>query len=584
MKRYILLFLIATFSTTIYLVAQVNTQTPSHLKEYLSFLNNAGFSGQILVAEKDKVMCSQSFGYANKETMYPISPITAFNIGSLTKQFTAAAILWLEQHEKLKTTDTLGMFWDTLMPDKKGITIHQLLTHTSGFGRQVIQSNESISKGELLNQIFSGKLANSPGATFRYSNSGYEILAAIVEKISGISFKEFIRQTFIIPNNLKNTYFNTDDLTEVRHQIALGYNEWEQVSSSLTGSVNWNTTGASNILSTTEDLFKWFSLIQSGKILNTKETAKLFTPFVNTDEDEEYCYGWYSTKTGDGSKLIYHGGDITGFHSEFRYFPEDNRIIIILTNQELFRLGIFKYRIASNIDKLLSGTQIDFPGETKQLQNEVLYKYCGAYRLDSTNSLKIWMNGGQLTIGAWGQSAINLIVSKKLSSQIKLDSISEKSMRLMNSVINGQEDIAKKMLSPDGFDFYYPFLKEKYNAYFRAMDGGDSIVSVAGTIPAYWIGDKFSRTYLKLNFATGNCIFYLGWGPKGINDVTVNNDRPFPLIYPLVFENENKCLIYDLDNSNQTNIYFILDKSGLVSDLRITNDLYGSMIFKKVNE
>lgn len=581
MKKYILLFLLATVTNTIDVIAQADTQTLAHLNEYLIFLNNAGFSGQILVAEKSKVICNQSFGFANKETMYPITSATSFNIGSLTKQFTATAIMWLEQNDKLSTSDTLGKFWETLTPDKKSITIHQLLTHTSGFGREVFKSSEPISKDDLLNQIFSSKLLNTPGTLFQYSNSGYEVLAAIVEKVSGIPFKEFIRQKFIIPYNFNDTYFNTDSLIGIDHKIAFGYNEWKQVSNSLSQSTNWSTTGASNILSTMEDLFKWFSLVHSEKILNPVETSRLFSSFVKTDEDEEYSYGWYSTKTSAGKQLIYHGGDIKGFHSEFRYYPEEDRVIIILTNQELFTLGIFKYRIASNIYKTLSGTQVDFPIETTKLKTDILYKYCGIYQLDSSNSFKIWINGGQPTIGTWGQMSINLIVSKKSSNQINLDSISEKSLQLMNSVINGNEEIAKKMLSPKGFDFYYPSLKEKYMAYSMAMDGNPSI-SLGGTIPAYWRGDGFSRTYLKLNFATGSSTFYLGWGAEDINDVTINNDRPFPLIYPLIFKNENNCLVYDLDNANKTTIDFIINKNGVVTDLIITDNSENKFIFKKI--
>lgn len=134
MKKHLLLFVVSALLYAPDLVAQASSQIPAQLEGYLHFLNNAGFSGQILVAEKSNILCNQSFGFANKETMYPITSTSAVNIGSLSKQFTATAILWLEQNGKLKTTDTLGKFWDALAPDKKSITIHQLLNHTSGLG------------------------------------------------------------------------------------------------------------------------------------------------------------------------------------------------------------------------------------------------------------------------------------------------------------------------------------------------------------------------------------------------------------------------------------------------------------------
>jgi CubicO group peptidase (beta-lactamase class C family) len=582
MKKLLIAALLIGTGTIVSGQTAQNLPNQKHqLKEYLNFLDNAGFSGQILVAEKGKIVVDQAFGYSNKETLSHVSPTTAFNIASLTKQFTASAILWLEQNGKLKTSDTLGKLWDAIPVDKRDITIHQLLSHTAGFGRQAAQTNDIISKNELLKKIFSTNLVNKPGSTFQYSNSGYEILAAIVEKISGVSFKEFIRQTFVVPNNLTHTYFNTDDLYEINNEIALGYNEWKEVGNSFSSSTNWNNTGASNILSTTEDLYKWFTLIRTDKIINSTQRKKLFAPSTITDEEEEYGYGWYLTKTTTGKQLIYHGGDISGYHSEFRYYPEDDKTIIILTNQELFGYGIFKYRIASNISKIISGTQTNIPTRTIKLKKDDLYKYCGIYQVDSISYFKIWVNGSQLTIGAWGQEAIDLIIPKATRDLANLKTSSEKSLRLINSVLRDDDEMAKQIISTNAFGFYYPALKENYKAYANAM-GDTPSVSLAGSIPAYWSGNNISRTYLHLNFPSGNSIFYFGWTPKDIFDITVNNDRPFPLIYPLLFSDQNKCLVYDLDNSNSIEMKFNADKKGVIKSLKVTDEIGNLLVFKKV--
>lgn len=562
-------------------ITQLLTNQPSQLKEYLSFLSNAGFSGQILVAEKGKILSNHAFGYSNKETMKRVTPTTAFNIASLTKQFTASAILWLEQNEKLKTSDTLGKFWDTIPVDKRGITIHQLLNHNAGFGRQVVKTVEIISKNELLGKLFSSNLKHKPGSAFQYSNSGYEILAAIVEKVSGISFKEFIRQTFIIPNNLTHTYFNTDNLVEINHEIALGYNEWEEVSNCYSPPANWNNTGASNILSTAEDLYKWFTLIKTDKILKSIQRNKLFSVSTKTDEDEEYGYGWYIAKTTTGKQLIYHGGDISGYHSEFRYFPEDDKTIIILTNQELFGFGIFKYRIASNIFKAISGTQIAFPTKTIKFKKDSLYKFCGIFQIDSINSFKIWINGDQLTLGASGQEAIDLLVPKATRIQSNLKAATENSLILINAVISGDDEKVKNIISTNSFEFFYSALKETYIAHSNAF-GGIPVVSSLGTIPAYWSGDNTSRTYIKLDFPAGSSVFYFGWTPKDIYDVTANSDRPFPLIYPIIFTDTQKCFSYSLDNSYSTEMKFIENKNGIIIGMTISDENGVQLTFKKI--
>lgn len=583
MKKYIFSVFVFYFLGTLFSVAQGIDQKLIQLNTYFTFLNNAGFSGQILVAEKGRVLDSKVFGFANKETKYPISSTTAINIASLTKQFTAAAILWLEQSGKLKTTDSLGVFWNTLAPEKKSITIHHLLSHTSGFKRQVVPSNVQIGKDELLKQIFLSELISMPGKLFRYSNAGYEILAAIIEKVSGLSYKEFIHQKFIIPNKLEHTFFDTDDIARISQKIAFGYNEWKQVSNSINPKTNWNNTGAGNLLSTAEDLYKLFSLITTNKILNQYETNKLFTAAVKAYDDEEYGYGWFLYQDSDRKKLIYHGGDLTGFHAEFRYFPDDNRIIIVLSNQEVFRLGVFKYRIASALNKILSGNPVEFPKETKQPHIDSLYKYCGTYRLDSANSIKIWQDGERLKVGVWGQLAVNLLGGKATANKYKLDSISEVSKKLIHTLINEDVSMAEKLITPEEYKSYYSLLQNKYKDYFKAMDGNPSF-SVGGTIPAYWNGEEFFRTYVKLKFATGECNFYLGWGPKGIHDVTINDDRPFSLIYTILFRDENQFLVYDLDNAFGTDIYFKIDLSAVVTALEIIDNKGVETSFGRVFE
>ncbi len=581
MKKYFLIPVVLIFSNSFTSNAQPVVKQQSQLNAYFNFLNNAGFSGQVLVAEKGKLLYRKDFGYANKETLYPVSSTTSFNIGSLTKQFTATAILLLEQDGMLSTSDTLGKFWDTLSAEKKAISIHQLLTHTGGFQRQAFPTADIVSKNELLNKIFTEPLQRKPGTSFQYSNAGYEVLAAIIEKISGLPYKDFIRKKFIIPYGLTHTYFNTDDLFNLNHKIAIGYNEWKEINYPVVDLVNWNNTGASNILSTDNDMYNWFSLITSDKILSAVQTRKLFTPFTKTGEEEEYGYGWYITKTDDDKKLIYHGGDLSGFHSELLYYPENNRVVYIITNNELFGYGISKYRIEAAIPKILSGKKIDFPLKTIKIKTDALNKYCGAYELDSANSFKVWNNGGQLTIAAWGQTAINLLLSKKEKPGMNLDSVSEKSAQLIYSVIAGKDEIAKNMLSPENFEIYYPPLKEKYNGYSNVM-GGNAVVSIGGTIPVYWRGGGIYRTYIKLKFPAGNNTFYMGWGPRGIYDVTANDDRPFPLIYPIVFLADNKYVVYDIDHSNATAIEFTRDQNSVVKNLSIKDDNGSIILFKKI--
>lgn len=160
------------------------------LNEYIRSLEGFGFSGQVLVMEKGKLLLSKGYGAAKTNPLKPINVQTVFEIASLTKQFTAAAILHLEMEGKLKTEDALTKFFNNVPEDKAAITIQQLITHTSGLPRDVIQnsSTEIVNREETVSRILSAKLTAKPGERYAYSNTGYHLLAAIIEKLSGQSF------------------------------------------------------------------------------------------------------------------------------------------------------------------------------------------------------------------------------------------------------------------------------------------------------------------------------------------------------------------------------------------------------------
>lgn len=291
----------------------------------------------VLVSRGDEILLSIGVGLANLEHEVPITPQTKFRIGSVTKQFTAAAILKLQEQGKLKVTDTLDKYVPDL-PHADKITLHHLLTHTSGlkdftsepdFYRTVASS---IKSSEMVDSFKSIGTEFEPGEKFAYCNTGYFLLGHIIERVADASFSEYLQTTFFEPLGMHNTGVHTSQLV-LAHE-ATGY--------SLTGdridkALNWDMSragGAGNLYSTVDDLHKWNRALFAGEVLNAQSLAVAHTVTedgVEGDLQMPYGYGWIVDEHR-GLRRIGHSGGLHGFVSQLNHYPEQQVTVALLHN------------------------------------------------------------------------------------------------------------------------------------------------------------------------------------------------------------------------------------------------------------
>jgi len=175
-------------------------------RSYMTRLGKLGFSGTLLVEQDGSIVLSEGYGYSDRENKVAWSSKTIADIGSITKQFTAAAILMLEEDGKLSVNDPLSRHFNDVPDDKRDITLHQLLTHTSGIeDLEDAGDYDPIERDEFIRRIFAQPLASRPGESYSYSNAGYSILGAIIEKITGQTYEMFLRQRLFIPQKMQDT-------------------------------------------------------------------------------------------------------------------------------------------------------------------------------------------------------------------------------------------------------------------------------------------------------------------------------------------------------------------------------------------
>ncbi len=357
------------------------------------------FSGSVLIAHKGKIVLSKGYGMANYELGVPNSPETRFRLGSVTKQFTAMAILQLEEQGKLKVTDTVK----SVFPDYPGgekITIHHLLTHTSGipnftdspdyFKTQTLPSPvlQTVERFKNLPLDF------APGERMSYSNSGYVLLGAIIEKVTGRPYEEFLNENIFRPLGMEGSgYDHTDAIIKNR---ASGY-EFPADRMANASFIDMSIPHAAGALySTVEDLYKWDRALDTDKLISPAAKTRLFTPFKGT-----YAYGW-SIGSFAGRKTIGHGGGINGFTTDIIRFPDDDACVIVLNN---FATG-FTDAISAALAGYLFGQAVEMPKEKKEiaLPAAVLDAYPGRYKLEGMQAiLTVSREGDALFIELPGQ-------------------------------------------------------------------------------------------------------------------------------------------------------------------------------------
>jgi CubicO group peptidase (beta-lactamase class C family) len=311
----------------------------ARLDLYMRSLAAAGFAGTVLVAKEGEILLHKGYGMADRERKIPCDTSTVFDIGSITKQFTSAAILRLEMAGKVSTADRLDKYFPDAPKDKAGITLHQLLTHTSGLDHGYGEDTDYAPRDLAISAFMKMPLMSTPGQKYRYSNAGFSILAAIIEKVTGGSYERYLSETFFAPAGMTQTGYvlptwNMDHLT--RNYSNEKDNGFTFNRSWGPDGPYWHCFGNGCILSTTGDLYRWEQALQTNAALSPEARRKLWTPYVAVGEEGKgsYAYGWRVGKTDRGTSYIGHGGGSDfGVWCAFFRFPEDHLLVIVLSHQ-----------------------------------------------------------------------------------------------------------------------------------------------------------------------------------------------------------------------------------------------------------
>lgn len=389
------------------------------LDEYLSEITKQGrFTGSALVARDGKVIFSKGYGLANAEFDVPNTPQTKFRLGSVTKQFTAASILLLQERGKLNVQDPICKYFDNCPEAWKEITIHHLLSHTGGLPN--FTSFPDYTKTMMIPTPIESLIARfkdkpldfRPGEKWSYSNSGYVTLGYIVEKVAGESYESFVQKNIFDPLKMINSGY--DHHETILKNRATGYSLIKGKKANSEPIAMEIPHGAGALYSTVEDLFLWNEALFSDKLLSAKSREQMMTPVKNG-----YGYG-LGINQQLNRKMVSHGGGINGFSTFLLRFPEEKLTVVVLRNADFGNPPPAK--VSLDLAAVVFGEKYEIPRAQTEMKVDpkILDSYVGQYQFAPGATLTITNEGGQLMAQLTGQPKFELFAESETKFFLKV--------------------------------------------------------------------------------------------------------------------------------------------------------------------
>ncbi|MDQ2086961.1 serine hydrolase [Herbivorax sp. ANBcel31] len=388
-----------------------------HFDRYLTAMKeNRGFRGSVLVAHEGETLFSKGYGYANYEEGVKNTPNTMFAIGSVTKQFTAMAIMQLYEQELLELDDALSQYIPDVV-EGDNITVKHLLTHTSGlfnytnFLMEIEDVPEENTEDFLMDLFKDEPLIFETGTQWEYNNTGYLLLGLIVEEISGLSLGEYLKENIfdLLEMNDTGTYYDKKE-----EEFAIGYTGSTELTPVEQDEILLKIAyGAGNLFSTVNDMYKWDRALHTEKLVKEETLDMVFDVHENIPEEEMlnfggfgYGYGWIISDDSELGKIVSHGGNTLSYSAQISKYLEQDITIIITTNIGYYVLD----SIEATLIDIIMGNEYELPEELVEIEldAEILEQYTGIYENAEGYNIVIKKSDGQLYAQLPGQEKIEI--------------------------------------------------------------------------------------------------------------------------------------------------------------------------------
>lgn len=363
------------------------------------YIDSKQFMGTVLVARDSAILLDKGYGSANLEWDIANVPSAKFRLGSVTKQFTAACILLLEERGKLKLDVPVKTYLRDAPPAWDKVTIFHLLTHTSGipsftdFPDYKDTQATPTTPEKLVARFREKPLEFQPGEQWKYSNSGYVLLGYLIEKVTGQNYAQFVQDNIFTPLGMRDSGYDSNRAVIWHRASGYTFENGKIINADYVAMSIPFSAGA--LYSTNEDLLRWEQGLMGGKLLSPASLQKMTTPYRH-----DYALG-VGVQTVNGRKVIKHGGGIEGFNTELDFYPDDKLTVVVLANLN----GEAPGEIATKLAAVAHGELTTFTSEQREISvpESVLRQYVGTYQIQPGVDVTMTLEGGQLMTQITGQ-------------------------------------------------------------------------------------------------------------------------------------------------------------------------------------
>jgi CubicO group peptidase (beta-lactamase class C family) len=407
----------------------VSGETGRALDEYLARLERFGFTGGALAVRGKEVLLSKSYGLADRARRIPLTTESVYNLGSITKQFTAAAILTLEMQGRLAVTDLASAYLDGVPADKSAMTLHHLLTHSSGLESDFSASDyDPVGREEYVRRALQSKLLFKPGDGYEYSNAGYSLLAAIVEKVSGQPYEVYLTERVLKPAGMRETGYKLPKWAADR--IAHGYRDdggdWGTILEKIQepDAPYWTLRGNGGLHTTLGDMLAWHRALDADAVLSKAARAKYFKPYVAEGPRglSHYAYGWAVSTSARGTTVVQHNGGNGIYVAEFVRFPDEDAMLFLTSTDTTLTAT----PVVEVLERILFGGKATLPPRVVDLAPDRLNAFAGEWRLPQGSTLTLAADGSALAVTPAGQEAFSALASAPPAQAARLADLSRR--------------------------------------------------------------------------------------------------------------------------------------------------------------
>lgn len=492
---------------------------------YLTRLEALGFAGAVLVVADGRTVLRMGYGLADREAEIPIATPSVFSLGSITKQFTAAAILALEARGLLSVDDPIADYFDGVPADKSAITLHHLLTHSSGLESDFAPTDfdeAGRERNAYVRRALDSELRFVPGTGYEYSNAGYSLLAAIVEIVSGEFYEEALRELVLLPAGMEETGYRIPRWDPER--VLVGYRGGERWGTivermNVPGAPFWQLRGNGGLHSTLGDIEAWDRALETDAVLPAAQRAEMFTPYVPEDPDSVsfYGYGWAIEETPRHGTLVWHNGGNGIFLAEFHRWVDARLTVFVVTTDP----ALPSTPVAGALEAIAFGEPYAEPPAVVEVDPAALGRVAGKWRLPSGEVLTVTATDDHLSVSAHGSDGTALLFPLSDRAREIAPDLEARTRAIL-------EGLFRRDYSPlaDAFGGVpveeVRAQEEELMADRHARLGAPTGFEIVGLVPM----PAGAGVLARIDFARGTAWNTYVWGPNGLQGVRPSPEPP----------------------------------------------------------